>query len=244
VCLDPGKRWRPGRDYHYVARAYSERVNQAGGIPLLLGVDCEPADAIASCDGIILTGGEDLPTNTETLDEWLAAPTSAAPTSAAPASTAPKTPHGIQEDATRIRWDREIVSLCASQGTPLFGICYGMQLLNLHFGGTLYRDLHTEHPGAVDHGGAGKLTQHSLDRSAPSELLAALPQSLQVNSSHGQAVRDPAPGFTVTATSSDGVIEAIERAHCYGVEWHPETDAHGAALFDAFVRCASRAAKR
>jgi putative glutamine amidotransferase len=60
----------------------------------------------------------------------------------------------------------------------------------------------------------------------------------RVSSSHGQAVRDVAPGFRAAAWAPDGVIEAIERDGLVGVEWHPESDASGDAIYRRFVaRC-------
>jgi putative glutamine amidotransferase len=67
---------------------------------------------------------------------------------------------------------------------------------------------------------------------------------LQVNSRHHQAIRQTAPGFEVSATAPDGVIEAIERPDlpfCLGVQWHPENfwrTGEFSALFEGLVRAA------
>ncbi len=231
LSIDRGKRWRPGYDYLYVNRAYAQRVSEAGALPLLLGVDIEPSDALSVCDGVILTGGDDLPTTLPELDAWC----SNAPTPGSQDTL------GQQEDIGRITWERALIDAAAAAGKPLLGICYGMQLMNLHLGGSLFRDVHSERAGALDHGGSGRVTEHGVGLVGQSVLLGAIWPSLSaaegasINSSHGQAVRGVAPGLTTTARAEDGVIEAIEGERLYGVEWHPEMDATGPALFRRFV---------
>ncbi len=230
LCIDRGKRWRPGHDYYYVPRAVARAVAAAGGTPLLIGIDCPVSEVTALCDAVVLTGGDDLPTTVAALDHWLAA--------AAAGDPATPSTLGVSEDPGRVAWERQLIDACVARSLPLLGICYGMQLLNLHFGGTLYRSVADEHPGAaLPHGGSGTVTQHGLRLVAGGGvLLARLPHSTTINSSHGQAVATVAPGFTVTAHSDDGVVEAIERGLCFGVEWHPETDEHGHLVFEAFLR--------
>jgi putative glutamine amidotransferase len=230
VCIDRGKRWRPGRDTLYVAAGYADQVGQAGGIPIMLSPACSVADAATLCDALIITGGDDLPTTRDQLDAWCASD------AGSPDAI------GEVEDIGRIRWERALIDACTSAAIPILGICYGMQLLNLHFGGTLYRDLRAEHPGALDHGGSAQVTHHGLKRQASSQLLDALPDQLTINSCHGQAVHSPAPGFTITALADDAIIEAIERppsaahpAPIWALEWHPETDPSGPPIFDSFL---------
>ncbi len=258
LCIDRGKRWRPGYDYLYVNRAYAEQVHTAGGVPLLLGVDIDPSDALSVCDGVILTGGDDLPTTRDELDVWCQghAPrnaaggtaesggtttTSEAPGSAPNQGEAHVDTLGEQEDVGRIVWERGLIDAAATADKPLLGICYGMQLMNLHHGGSLLRDVRSEHAGALDHGGSGRVTRHGVSLVGQSVLLGAIWPTVsaalgaEINSSHGQAILGVAPGFSVTARAEDGVIEAIESELAYGVEWHPEMDATGAALFRRFV---------
>ena len=86
------------------------------------------------------------------------------------------------------------------------------------------------------------MTEHRAAAVGQSVLLGALrfdegrpSGELTINSCHGQAVQGVAPGFLVTARAEDGVIEAIERGSMYGLEWHPEMDATGPALYARFV---------
>ncbi len=61
MCIDRGQRLRPGRDYLYVARAYAACVAQAGGVPLMVGPDAIVSDLCERVDGLVITGGDDLP---------------------------------------------------------------------------------------------------------------------------------------------------------------------------------------
>jgi microsomal dipeptidase-like Zn-dependent dipeptidase/anthranilate/para-aminobenzoate synthase component II len=122
-----------------------------------------------------------------------------------------------------------LARLAADRQIPILGICRGIQVLNAALGGELYQDIHSQMEG--------KRIKHSqdLDRSYPSHTVTIGGDSklfsifktsaLPVNSFHHQAVKTPAPGLRVSATSSDGVIEAIESAEhksIIGVQWHPE----------------------
>jgi putative glutamine amidotransferase len=218
LSIDRGKRVRPPHEYYYLNRAYARRVGEAGAIPLLLGPDARAAEVAPLCDALIISGGDDLPRSADHLD--------------APGRSS------NAEDSVRVAWERELIDIFDKCGKPLLGICYGMQLINFHFGGTLYLDVRKEAASTLDHGGAGKITQHEIEITGSSALLAGLPRKLTVNSNHRQAIETPAAGFSVTARSVDGVIEAIEHRHLFGIEWHPETCANSTSLFARFVALA------
>lgn len=216
VCIDRGQRLRAGADYLYVRRAYAEQVRRAGAEPLLLTPDTSPEVAARVCAAFLITGGDDLPVSFGEAGLGSCAGEHA-------------------EDAERIAWERALLAQVATLAKPVLGVCYGMQLINLIHGGTLYRRLADEHPGAVDHGGGSSTTRHSLEVVEASPLLSGLTSGVQVNSCHRQAVRAVAPGFRVTARASDGVIEAMECAPFYAVGWHPETDPASQCVYDNFV---------
>ena len=220
VSLDPGGRIRPGTEYLYVSRAYARAVHDAGALPLLVPPDADAAEAARVCDGFVLTGGAMLPA-------------SLAGGAAAPSHV------GAREIDERMAWDRQLVDSALSRRRPLLGVCYGMQLLNLHAGGTLHPDLADAVANALDHGGNGRICEHDVAIRDGSSLHALLGASARVASSHRQAVDCIAAGFRVAATAPDGVVEAIEPedgAAVLGVEWHPESDATRAAIYGWLVR--------
>lgn len=218
VCIDAGQRLRAGVDYLYLRRAYAQVIAALGATPILLSPEAAASECLRLCSGLVISGGGDLP---RSLQQGRGEAT-----------------HGEAEHPQRIVWERELLDAFSDARKPVLGVCYGMQLMNLHFGGTLYRNLHEEVPGALAHGGQGGYSSHEVTRSESSQLLARLPARFVCNSSHGQAVRDVAGGFSVTARADDGVIEALEDVArgLYAVEWHPESDDTGPQVYAGFLR--------
>ena len=210
VSLDRGDRIRAGHDYLYVGRSYARSVRDAGGVPLLVPPDAEPDDALRVCDGFVISGGGLLP-----------------------AQLGGREPAREREAQERVDWDRRLIDAALAGGRPLLGVCYGMQLLNLHLGGTLCPELPA---GAVDHGGGGRIAEHGVSVEPGSALFALLGGSARVASSHRQALAAVAPGLRVAATAPDDVIEAVEAEGALGIEWHPELDATGRAIYGDLVR--------
>lgn len=237
VSLDRGQRIRPGRDYLYVARAYAERVAEAGGIPMLVSPDAGPDDAAARCDGLVITGGDDLPERLPPFEAAAASLGHAGTDTSAGLTGFALGKRGVAEDPERIVWDRAVLDAFARADKPVFGICYGMQLLNLHFGGSLLLDV--ARSGAsdprVDHGGGGLVTTHALLPEAPSRLWGPGQMPSEVNSSHRQGVDEVAAGFVVTSRSADGLVESIERGSLFGLEWHPETHSDSRAAWRTWI---------
>ena len=194
-----------------LAQGYYQSVVQAGGTPVVIppyenmGLLMNTLDSV---DGILLTGGADI--NPLFLHE-----------------EPRRELHGI--NPYRDRQELMLTRLAANRQIPILGICRGIQVMNAALGGTLYQDIYTEMPAT--------LLKHSqdMDRAFASHTVSVAEGSLlhrimrteklPVNSFHHQAVKAPAPGFRVSAASTDGVIEAIESTECkslLGVQWHPE----------------------
>ena len=211
--------------------AYLQAIAAAGGLPVLVPLDL-PSSTLRGLfdrlDGILLSGGGDLQPSTYGLT-----------------TSVPLVDVDPQRDAlelTLARWALE-------DGKPVLGICRGQQVLNVAAGGTLIPDIATARPQALDHRGEKRepgALGHAVTVESDSYLARlGTPLSLEVNSSHHQAVDRLAPGWRVSATAPDGIIEAIEApGHpcALAVQWHPErlgTRADAAALFATFIQITS-----
>ena len=190
---------------------YFTSILKAGGIPFIIPPVDETNSLINSLnalDGLLLTGGADI--NPLFLGEEPI-----------------KELHSI--NPRRDRQELLLAKLAADRQIPILGICRGIQVMNAAFGGSLYQDIHVQMEGErIKHDqdlGRG-YASHTV-RIEKDSLLYKLFETeiLPVNSFHHQAVKEVAPGFRVTARSSDGVIEAMESTECksmMGVQWHPE----------------------
>jgi putative glutamine amidotransferase len=139
------------------------------------------------------------------------------------------------------------VELAFVMEIPILGICMGCQLINVALGGTLVQDIPSQHPAAIQHspGGDGGKVMHCVEIAEQSRLHTIVKaDSIMVESSHHQAVRDLGKGLVVTARAQDDTIEAVEQpgAWILGVQWHPERLVdmpEHKALFAALVAAAS-----
>jgi len=144
-------------------------------------------------------------------------------------------------DPVRDRYETELVNAFVQAGKPVFGICRGLQLLNVMFGGTLLQDIHTQRPASHAHRDASIYERHvHAVEVLPGTRLAELypgTQRARVNSIHHQGIKDLAPGFVVEARCpEDGIVEAVRwlgPSFIAGVQWHPEFhDPADTALID------------
>ena len=128
---------------------------------------------------------------------------------------------------------------------PVFGICRGHQVINATFGGALYQDIPSQLKTKTNHrpGREPDYIAHDITFT-PGNIMAKYlgKDTFPVNSFHHQAVKIPAPGLEIAATSPDGVVEAIyhkEKRFVWGVQWHPEKFNHdnylSKKLFTAFI---------
>lgn len=194
-----------------VEDSYLRSIAEAGGIPVILPMlaDIETLRALVEpLDGLLLSGGGDID----------------------PLYSGEEPLPGLGAiDLPRDQYDFTLVKLAADRCIPIFGICRGMQIINMAFGGTNYQDIYSQHDGiTLKH-------SQSISREHGSHSVQILPGSvlhqimgtdrLVVNSFHHQAIRQVAPGFRATATAPDGIVEAIEGMPArpiLGVQWHPE----------------------
>ena len=133
-------------------------------------------------------------------------------------------------DRLRDAYEIALVRAFCAAGKPVFGVCRGFQLLNVHFGGTLFQDIVTQHPEAREHREIGRYERHlhSIELVPGTRLAELYPGVTRAtaNSIHHQGLKDIAPGFTVEARCpDDGIVEAFRRhgpSYVAGVQWHPE----------------------
>ena len=130
----------------------------------------------------------------------------------------------------RDRYEIELIAAFVRAGKPVFGICRGLQLLNVMHGGTLLQDIPTQRPQALSHREPGRYERHFHEvEFVPGTRLAALypdRQRAMANSIHHQGIKDLAPDFVVEARCpDDGMIEAVRKrgpGYVAAVQWHPE----------------------
>lgn len=209
-------------------------------VPLLIPVcdpPLDPADILAAVDGIMFSGGV---ANIE------------------PHRYGAVALAGQRFDPARDATVLPLIRTALAQGVPVFGICRGLQELNVALGGTLHQRVH-EVPGRFD---------HRSDEAAPMDVQYALAHEVcvsdegllscvlparrfRVNSVHGQGIDRLADGLRVEALADDGTIEAVScpaaPAFALAVQWHPEwhwrTCPSARALFAAFAAAVADGAR-
>lgn len=217
----------------YVQRSlpqYERAIEMAGGEPVRIALDRTPQEVarqIASCDAVLLPGS--------------------------PADVDPqkydsaRDPHTAAADPRRDMVDELLLQDAYNLHKPIFGICYGLQSLNVWRTGTLRQ--HIEATGIRHDAGREVLEAHAIrlePASRLAELLARGGLEPRVNSSHHQSAEVIGDGLRAVAYAPDGVVEAIEGtspAHfVLAVQWHPERtvdeDEGSRALFAALVHAA------
>lgn len=208
-------------------RDYPRSIEQAGGIPVVLPLteSYEVAlEQVRAVDGILLSGGQDV-------DPLIYG----------------QEPH---EKLANISPERDAFELLLLRAAvelkkPVMGICRGSQIMNAHFGGTLFQDNSMKDGAYIKHSQAANPQQpiHHVTVEADSFLGKAVGQTeFLINSFHHQSIDKVAPGFKVIAMSKDGIVEGIESTtdhFMFAVQWHPEMmsreNTQAQQIFKAYV---------
>lgn len=179
---------------------YSNAVWEAGGLPILLPLDMDPAEYLDVVDGLLFSGGTDI--DPELYGQHAV-------------------PETVGVEARRDEFELALCRDAIANHIPTLGICRGVQLINVATGGTLRQHVPT-HVG-IDQPAAEPF--HDVTIAADSRLATLYGSRLAVNSLHHQALDDIGAGLRVTAVGSDDQLpEAIEHESLpvTGVQWHPE----------------------
>lgn len=196
-----------------VESGYVKGVEIAGANPVVISPALEESTSsqlLEMCDGLVLTGGEDVDPRRY---------------GASPEAAGRVSPERDELEIRAIEWG-------LAQDVPILAICRGMQLLNVTLGGSLWGDLLSDGQTEMDHDHTGHMISRDVHdvHVADLRLLQGVfrSESFRANSTHHQAVRELGDGLVEVGRSEDGIVEAVEyrgdrsAAWVAGVQWHPE----------------------
>ena len=191
-------------NYFYLNDKYIEPLRKSGCMPIFLPL-YKDEDLLDKLDGVIIPGGDDIhPDFFEQREVF----------------------KGTYELYEKVDFDFWLIRKCYEKNIPLVGVCYGMQAINVSFGGSLYQDLSfVENENMLNHGKSNYPNIHEVEINDKCILKEIYNENqIEVVSIHHQAIYELGLGLEIIAKSSDGIIEAIEheKALIFGVQWHPE----------------------
>lgn len=218
----------------YLGRDYSEALEGLGAVPLHISLIPQKEyiqQILQNIDGILLPGSD---TDVDPLRFGVE-------------------PH---PKLKRIIWEKEETDLLVlkeaeKRKIPILGICFGMQALNVHRGGSLIQDIESQVNNCIKHEQGTPLARnsHSIDVEKNSVLSSLInSKNVTVNSHHHQAIDKIGKNLKATAWAKDGIIECIEdideEKFIMGVQWHPElswkTDKLSNSIFQRFLKACNK----
>ncbi|MBO1331752.1 gamma-glutamyl-gamma-aminobutyrate hydrolase family protein [Streptomyces sp. VRA16 Mangrove soil] len=195
---------------------YPQLVQSSGGLAAMVPPDDarHAPSVVARLDGLIIAGGPDVAPERYK------------------AERDPRTGPSAEERDT---WELALIRAALTSGTPLLGICRGMQLLNVALGGTLTQHIDGH---VVQTGVFGRHTVTPVPGTRYGDLV---PEPADVPTYHHQAVDRLGKGLVASAHAADGTVEAVElpgMSWVIGVQWHPEMG-EDARVTEGLVRAAA-----
>lgn len=213
----------------FLNHAYAQAVDSGGGAPVLvpsLGASEALRALYEMLDGVLLPGGADID----------------------PSAYGAQPHPGLgRVDPKLDETELQLARWALAEGKPVLGICRGQQCLNVACGGTLYQDIASEVPNALDHRHEERAALvHEIEVDSDSLLAHLLgARRVSVNSLHHQAVRRVAPGWIAVARTPDGIVEGMERLYhpfAVSVQFHPEELVPGHEASERLLKCFIQAA--
>jgi putative glutamine amidotransferase len=222
----------PDGDVQYLSRHYSDAIAEAGGVPIILPLLATTESARSTAeklDGILLTGSN------SDLDPSLYG--------------ALRSDKCGRTQPLRDQMDFFLLEIALRRRIPILAICYGIQSLNVFYGGSLIQDIAASVDSPLRHNNPGSKNPAShkicIHSGSILEKIAGGTE-IMVNSTHHQAIERSGKNLEVLARAPDGVIESIsgtsQNHWILGVQWHPEksfcNDGFSRRLFEFFLdRC-------
>lgn len=216
----------------FLPAIYFEGVGMAGGIPVLLppqpAGDATAERLLDALDGLIITGGRDVDPHTYG------------------SSRHPATDEPVDDSRVRDRFELALLAAALRRGVPVLGICRGAQVLNVALGGTLHQHLpdvlgHTRHQQ-----GNAVFSTSTIATVAGTRVQQLVGASTEAQCYHHQAIDRLGDGLIVSASDTDGVVEAVEvdpgrhpDKWVVAVQWHPEERLDDLRLFAGLVEAAA-----
>lgn len=200
----------PGQGFSVIGHDYIQAVERVGAIPVGIPVGKGKAcrELLDAVDGIVFSGGEDIDPSLygdrPDMRCWTLTP---------------------ERDHFELKLLEEALNL----RKPVLAICRGMQLLNVYFGGTLYKDLSdVEHAMQVHQFNKGPrwYLAHRVKLTHPFLQNMYHTEEIETNSYHHQAVKQTGKGLHIAAVAEDGLIESLvhpDYPNVLAIQWHPET---------------------
>ncbi|HCM88294.1 MULTISPECIES: gamma-glutamyl-gamma-aminobutyrate hydrolase family protein [Vagococcus] len=194
----------------YIPSGYVKGVQLAGGLPVLLplGTKQDATMYVTQIDKLILTGGQNV--DPKFYNET------------------PKFDHSLMM-TKRDEFEMALIEEAMKQKKPIFGVCRGLQLLNVTLGGSLHQDISVRENQKIQH------MQDPVPRQTPTHKIQTEKDSILrniygkttfVNSFHFQSINQLASSLKLTAMSEDQIIEGVEsiskEQRLLGVQWHPD----------------------
>lgn len=189
-------------------KEYSDAIELAGGIPLLIPFTKNASKYFDIIDGLLISGGGPGHVNKDRL-------------------TKKHLPSLKEQNPKRYSFEKFIILEAKKRDLPMIGICRGCQMINEVFGGSMYYRISTDIKGSSEHYQTvpDDIYSHSIKLDENSLLFSLLKKSkVNVNSFHRQSIKNPPKDFNIVAKAPDGVVEAIESKKNFvvGIQFHPE----------------------